>query len=226
MSDIKITAVIPVRAGSQRVKNKNLRPFGNTNLLELKIKTLKKVDEIDNIIVSSDSDEMLELATKLGVKTHKRDSYYASSECPNYKFWQHLAEKVVDTDYFMMANCVAPFIKVNTYKAIIATFRNNINNNDCITTVENVKDFIWDADKIKAINYDGNLAPNSQNLPDLVKLTFAITIVSRHYVIDNCNIIGNNPMFYRLDQLEATDIDTMHDFVVAELLYKNGYYKE
>ena len=36
-----ITAVIAVRAGSQRVKNKNIKPFGNSNLLEMKIKTLK-----------------------------------------------------------------------------------------------------------------------------------------------------------------------------------------
>ena len=33
----KLTAVVAVRKGSQRVKNKNIRPFGNTNLLELKL---------------------------------------------------------------------------------------------------------------------------------------------------------------------------------------------
>ena len=41
--DGKITAIIPVRKGSTRCKNKNIRSFGNTNLLKLKIETLKKV---------------------------------------------------------------------------------------------------------------------------------------------------------------------------------------
>ena len=53
---MKLTAIIPVRAGSQRVKNKNLKPFAGTTLLEIKIETLKKVQGIDEIIVSSDSE--------------------------------------------------------------------------------------------------------------------------------------------------------------------------
>ena len=40
-----IKAVIPVRAGSQRVKNKNLREFNEKNLLVYKIEKLKKVKE-------------------------------------------------------------------------------------------------------------------------------------------------------------------------------------
>ena len=63
----KITAVIPVRKGSVRVKNKNTKPFVNTTLLELKIKQLKNVNSIDEIIVSSDCNRMLEIASKMGV---------------------------------------------------------------------------------------------------------------------------------------------------------------
>jgi CMP-N-acetylneuraminic acid synthetase len=40
----KIVAVIPIRKGSQRVKNKNFKPFGNKNLLIHKIEMLKKLD--------------------------------------------------------------------------------------------------------------------------------------------------------------------------------------
>ena len=40
---MKITAVIPIRSGSQRVKDKNLRAFADTNLMELKIKNLLQV---------------------------------------------------------------------------------------------------------------------------------------------------------------------------------------
>ena len=43
---MKITAVIPIRTGSQRVKDKNLRAFADTNLMELKIKTLLQVPEL------------------------------------------------------------------------------------------------------------------------------------------------------------------------------------
>jgi CMP-N-acetylneuraminic acid synthetase len=56
------TAIIPVRASSRRLPNKNIMPFGGKNLLTYKIEQLLKVDEVENIIVSSDSDEMLEMA--------------------------------------------------------------------------------------------------------------------------------------------------------------------
>ena len=46
----KLVAVIPVRKGSQRVKNKNFKPFGSKNLLIHKIETLKKLDFLDEII--------------------------------------------------------------------------------------------------------------------------------------------------------------------------------
>ena len=39
----KMTAVVAVRKGSQRIPNKNITPFGSSNLLEMKLELLKKV---------------------------------------------------------------------------------------------------------------------------------------------------------------------------------------
>ena len=57
---MKITAVIPVRKGSQRVKDKNLRPFAGTTLLDVKIKALLQVPEIDAIVVNTNSEAAIE----------------------------------------------------------------------------------------------------------------------------------------------------------------------
>ena len=76
---MNIKALIPVRAGSQRVKNKNIKLFAGTSLLEIKIKQMLEIKEIDGVIVNSDSDEMLEIAKSLGAETIKRDDYFASS---------------------------------------------------------------------------------------------------------------------------------------------------
>lgn len=58
---MKITAVIPIRKGSQRVKDKNLRPFADTTLLELKIQNLLEVPELDEIIVNTNSEEAIDV---------------------------------------------------------------------------------------------------------------------------------------------------------------------
>lgn len=61
---VKITAVIPIRSGSQRVKDKNLRPFANTTLMENKINSLLQVPELDSIIVNINSEEAIEIVKK------------------------------------------------------------------------------------------------------------------------------------------------------------------
>ena len=81
---MKITAVIPIRSGSQRVKDKNLRAFADTNLMELKIKNLLQVPELTSIVVNTNSELAIEIVNKSyrggGVTTHRREGDYASSQ--------------------------------------------------------------------------------------------------------------------------------------------------
>lgn len=62
---MKVTAVIPIRSGSKRVKDKNLRKFGDTTLMELKISNLLHVLELDKVIVNTNSEEAINI-----VKNH------------------------------------------------------------------------------------------------------------------------------------------------------------
>ena len=57
-----LKALIPVRAGSERVKNKNVRAFADSNLLELKINQLMRIKTIDEVCVNSECDRMLSFA--------------------------------------------------------------------------------------------------------------------------------------------------------------------
>ena len=70
-----ITAVITVRSGSQRVKNKNLKKFNKKNLLIYKIKKLKKVKHINEIIVNTDAEEAIDIAKFYKVRFWKREKY-------------------------------------------------------------------------------------------------------------------------------------------------------
>ena len=60
-----LVAVVPVRKGSQRVKNKNIRLFAGQNLLIHKIKILKKIKFIDKIIINTDSEQAIKIAKNL-----------------------------------------------------------------------------------------------------------------------------------------------------------------
>ena len=211
----KITAVVPIRKGSQRVIDKNLRPFAGSNLLAIKIENLKKVKGIDEIVVNTDSEQAIEIAQEMGVSFHRREDYYASSKCTGSEFFEHLGQ-VTDTEIFAYCPVTSPFIKVETMEAAISMFKEN-NEFDCLSTVSVIKEFMWlDG---KAINYNPLNAPNSQNLPDIEALNFGFTLINKNDLIRYRNIIGKTPQFIRTTDIEAIDIDTLLDFFVAEQIY-------
>lgn len=219
----KITAVIPIRSGSQRVRDKNLRPFADTTLMENKIEMLLNVPELDSIVVNTNSEEAIEIVqNKWGrvnrkVTFHRRDEYYASSQCSGSEFFKHLGE-VTDTDIFVYAPCTSPFIKPETISQCIKRFLNREGDTDCVSTVSSIKEFMWLEGK--PVNYDPLNAPNSQNLPDIVALNFGATITSKEDLVRNRNIIGKHPKFVLTSDIEAIDIDTPLDFYIAEQIYR------
>ena len=79
-SEKKVTAVIPVKKTSTRCENKNIRTFSDSSLLKLKINTLKKVKNLDHIIVSSDDDFILEIAENMNVGIHKREAQFCTND--------------------------------------------------------------------------------------------------------------------------------------------------
>ena len=217
MSREKITVVVPVRKGSQRVKNKNFKPFADSNLLKVKLDVLKQVDVIDEIVVNTDSDIAMEIADDCGVSKCVREDYYDSSKCNNSEFFQNIAENT-DTDYIIYSPCTAPLIKVDTYYDFINRFRNAKDRYDSLTTVTDVKQHLWLDEK--PMNYKPSDSPNTQDLPDIVSLTYGISIISKENMIKYRNIVGKKPLFYKLDDFEAVDIDNPIDFEFAEFLYK------
>jgi N-acylneuraminate cytidylyltransferase len=73
----------------------------------------------------------------------------------------------------------------------------------------------------KPINYDLDNVPNSQDLPNIVKLTYGISIIDKDVMFDKAGLVGDNPGFITLDELESIDIDTEFDWQIAEAIYKN-----
>ena len=208
-----LTAVIPVRQGSQRVKNKNFREFAGKSLLEHKIDVVKNLP-VDEIIINTDSEYAIELAKKNDIKYHKRESYYASSKCNNSEYHEYLA-KATDSENIIITQVTAPLVLLSTFIEAIAIF----NNVDCnsLMSIKKIKEFLWYENK--PINYNLDSAPNSQDLPDYFAPTFGVIIVNREAMLDSKNYICSKPYFYEISERESTEIDTKLDFEFSEFLY-------
>ena len=115
----------------------------------------------------------------------------------------------------------APLISVSTYYDFINTFSNLPKKHDSLLTAAYVKEHLWLEGS--PLNYDPKNAPNTQDLPDVLKLTYGACLISKHNMEVCKNVVGNSPMFYVVDDLESIDIDTPLDFEFAEFLYKKHH---
>lgn len=213
-------AIITVRSGSKRVKNKNLRSFAGSSLLEIKIKQMQRIPELDAVQVNSNDDEMLQIGKDLGCEIFKRDEYYATDMVSTNELRKNAAENI-DADIILVTNCTNPLLKDDTIKEAINVYKSLPKEFDSLNTAHDVKDFLWFGGK--AYNYDPTKTPRSQDLPDILGLDSALNIISRKRMIEISNFVGINPFLYKISDLEATDIDTELDFEVAEYLYKKMY---
>jgi N-acylneuraminate cytidylyltransferase len=213
-----ITAIIPVRKNSIRLKNKNFLPFyKKKSLLEIKIKQLKNLKLIDKIVVSSDSLEAKRIAKKNKVHFHARKKYYASSACSGGNFFKNLAESI-EGEYLVYCPCTSPVIKRKTYKLFFKRFFKYKNKYDSLNTVGELKTFIWKNQK--PLNYSLTNAPNSQDLPNNYNyLTFGINIIEKKKMIKFKNIVGKKPYFIHLEKFETIDINDEVDFKLAQMIY-------
>ena len=213
----KITAVIPVRSGSTRCKNKNIRDFGDTNLLKRKIEILKQVEEIDEILVSSNCDEMLQIALDLGVSIHKRDEKFCTLDSPHSEWIVNIA-KYIKNEIMLFTHAVCPFVKKENYTNLINIFKKS--NNSSVINVTNIQHFMLFNNE--PINFDLNNITTSQQLPKYNIPTFGINIIKVDDVIKYKNVIGNTPKCITTCPISGIDIDHPHEFVISELLYNNN----
>ena len=209
---MKIKALVAVRSGSQRVVNKNIRPFAGSSLLEIKLNQLKRIPNIDGIVVNSNDDKMLEIASNMGCEVVKRDEYYASNQVSMSEVYRNMAENV-NADVIAYINATNPLLNDRTIVQAIENYKKNISQYDSLNSAHLFKENL-------PINYDLRHQPRSQDLPDISALNFAINIISREKMIECKNVVGYKPNIYIIDEVEATDIDNPIDFDFAEFVYK------
>ena len=210
-----ITAVIPVRAGSTRLKNKNVAPFAGTNLLINKINQLKQVKEIDRIVVSSDSDMMLSMARAEGVTTHKRAPEYCDEKTKSFgEVVRHIAESVVGDD-ILWATCTSPLVFPKDYRSAIRAYYNALGKGyDSLMSVESFKRYIWNEEG--PVNYElGIKHVPSQQLPTMYFVTDGILMAPREKMIEWAYFHGSHPYKYIVDKRTGCDIDDGLDLACA-----------
>ena len=209
------TAIIPVRKGSRRLKDKNIAPFGGKTLLTYKIDQLKQVPAITSIVVSSDSDDMLTMAEERGVVTHRRATEYCDEKTqPFGAVVAHICEHV-SGEHVVWATCTSPLVEPENYADAIDTYGEKLSEGyDSLMSVEPFQRYVWN--EKGPLNYElGVKHVPSQELPVYYRVTDGILIAPRTRMIEWKYFHGPKPFKYPMSKRASVDVDDPLDLACA-----------
>jgi len=219
---------LPTRKGSERVINKNTRDFAGVEggLLKIKLSQLLKVDQIDEIIVSSNDPETFRVAesfksSKITI-VPRPDRLCLSST--NIEEFINYVPTAVDAEHIFWVHATAPFVNENDYTEALNRYWDIVEAGeyDSLISVTKIQQFLWDHEKKIYVNHDRSLVkwPRTQDLKPLYEINHAFYINSAANYIKHSDRIGINPEIFVLDKIKSFDIDWQDDFEIAELIYQ------
>lgn len=212
-----------MRHQSVRVPGKNYRPLAGKPLFHHILNTLLAVEAVDQIVVDTDSDLILDGLQKdfpTVKQLHRPEELRADTIPMNDILLYDTAE--VPADFYLQTHTTNPLLTPETVSRAVQTFFANYPNYDSLFGVTRLQTRLWDQDG-KPVNHDPNVLLRTQDLPPIYEENSCIYIFSRESLLTRRNRLGERPLMFEIPANEAWDIDEELDFTVAETLYKQIY---
>lgn len=211
---MKILAVIPARAGSKGIPNKNIRILGNHPLVYHVIHNAQESEYITDVIVTTDSPEVATIASQMGVQVRWREERLCRDEVTLDAVIDDAVDRSVSWDYVITMQPTSPTLTSQTLDDAI---RHTIENNyDTVISAINSPHLSWGVKDGKIVpNYEERL--NRQYLPAYYKETGAF-VISKASVVTEKTRIGEKVNIYEVPISESQDIDSFSDLQCAEAI--------
>ncbi|MBB3667626.1 cytidylyltransferase domain-containing protein [Garicola koreensis] len=220
-----IIAVVPCRAGSERVKNKNTRPFAGFDggLLELKLAQLAAVAELEEIIISTNDPVVSDYAQRFSatqdrrVTVIERPDELGRSSTPMSEFIQYLG-RLRERGTMLMTHVTHPLLTSGVFAELISSWRQaHAQGHDSLLTVTKLHTFLWDASG-RPFNYDDaeEKWPRSQDIEPLFEVNHAAYLIPFSRVGEVGDRVGENPYMHEMSGEAVMDIDWEDQFQLLQ----------
>ncbi len=211
-----VLAVVPARSGSKGVPRKNLGIIAGKPLLYWVLQMLSSCTEVDEVLVSTDCEEIAGLARSLGVGVVIRPVELAL-DCVTldpvvHHAVEHLERMGQTFDIVLTVQPTSPLLRASTVAEVVQ--RLSIGDVDTVLTAIDASHLEWDVSgEVPVPNYAQRL--NRQELPRKLRETGGILGTRREFVSAGGRI-GPRTALVELDSLEGLDIDTTEDWLCAD----------
>jgi pseudaminic acid cytidylyltransferase len=216
--------VIPARGGSKRIPKKNIKSFCGKPLISYSIENAKRSELFENIVVSTDNEEIAEISEKYGAEILWRpkelaDDYTGSDEVFEHAIYELNKDKKYK--FACMIYPTAPFLKIKYLKEAYEKLKNS---NACYAFSATTFEYpIWRSFRIKnnrcEMFWPENYSKRSQDLEEAYHDAGQF-YWKKLYCKSNEIFFGKDTIPIVLPRYLVQDIDTIEDFIRAELMYK------
>ena len=216
----KIAALVPMRHHSQRVPGKNYRLIAGKPLYQHVIENLLQVGEISQVVVDTDSPEIIKgLAANFPqVRVIERPEALRADDLSMNEILIHDVQQLPE-EHYLQTHSTNPLVLPNTISRAIRSYFDNLRNFDSLFAVTQIKVRLWDA-KGQPINHDPEVLLQTQDLPPIYEENSCFYIFSKQNLITRRNRLGQRPAMLEICREEAWDIDEEIDFQIVELLLR------
>lgn len=218
---MQILAVIPARGGSKGIPKKNIRLMYGKPLISYSINNAKNSHYITDVFVTTDSDEIAEVAGEYGAEVIKRDESLSSDLVtldPVIYHAKNCAEKIKNKKYDVVVTLqpTSPLLKVATLDNAIEYFIKG--NFDTVISVINKPHLSWGKKENKIVPLYKE-RKNRQELPPQYFETGAF-LIAKYDAVKNNTRIGENVSVFEVPEEESIDIDDKNDWLLTENIMK------
>lgn len=216
---MRVVAAVVARGGSRRLPGKALLPFAGTTLIGWAVERLRATDHVDEVVVGSDSQEILDAAASAGATTVRRDPICCDEDrCTANMMIADMAKRI-DGDVVLWAHPTNPLVRPSTYSDAVQRFLDGRPSGyDSLVSVTDVARHAWVGGL--PFNYDPweeRHVPASELQP--IRFQDGAVFVQRlQDMRRNSYFFGRNPQLFPIDPLEGWDIDTRRDYDAARRL--------
>ncbi|WP_022851581.1 cytidylyltransferase domain-containing protein [Limisalsivibrio acetivorans] len=215
---MSVLIVIPARGGSKGIPRKNLRSLCGKPLLYYSINTALGCCREADVVVDSDDEEILMMASKLGAEVNRRPERLSGDAVTLdpviYNAYVEMKERTGrDYDIIVTMQPTSPLLKASSLEMGIRMLKESPDLETVLSVTEERK-LSWRKEGDKFLpNYEKRV--NRQQLPSEFKETGGF-FITKSSVITEKSRIGKNVSVVPLEGKEAIDIDTYEDWALCE----------
>jgi CMP-N-acetylneuraminic acid synthetase len=232
MSSPTVVALVPARAGSQRVPGKNVKPLGGHPLIAYSVGSAVESGLFTEVVVSTDSQEVADLAAAYGATIPGlRPAEIATSTSPDVDWIVHVMRDRSE-DAFAILRPTSPFRTAATLRRAWAQFVSLGDRVDSLRAVEPVKQhpgkmWVVDGDLMEPLlpQGDGPVPYHSTQMAALPKVwvqNSSLEIAWSSVLDGSPSIAGTRVAPFFTEGYEGFSIDYVEDFERAERLVAEG----